>query len=835
MLKQIESVPACGQACRCLADLALAKLDATYAALRDHIPTRWPQASSNAPEAFCELLNGLRKTLLTLRDGGTLDGFWAISRAVDPEDGLLTYGWQRIATVNWVSPDVMVARAHMVNDVGQRAAPTEASLSTHVAVTDVGPISDASLAGWLSGLLIMAVALFLWLAPRYGGSTASPDVLAFVLTLFAVVQASRINWNSATLPGVIARTANVPTIAVIGPTATLAIALAFFYDSDSTAFKWAIGCLVAQLLLQGVLEFLVYLRRWASHYNEETTIAPKAIRPIALRRLVTEPCDYSHNEVLRSAWLRSVTAAELRNGRPAYGYLVWQQGKEQGLDAVIASEPPAHEDFPFWHPLPPEASAGPDSGGSGQPAHVLALLRGGTSRQSLNFVVFRDQPRIEWGHPNIRSVSWVDLNPGLLVPVEGASDLISIFLGMEPEAERVRAAEHPVTLAWRICKEKWLVVRETQLPVPAPNAAYRGLTWARIQVGLRGDDVERLGDFLNALSEGFGNRGHVVAVRTTHEGPLRPICSVPAVGWGNLGGTGDDAESSELIYATELDIIRSSGVAEAGRAEDEEAQDKSWRLMAICANWHFGVNADVVDKLDPQLGLAGFITGILHGKAVMLLIGRWLNDRAAPAVLAGSESALALPGSPGNPSMIKYVDEQLGATELGYADPDPMLVIRMNTPDRPGAILTVLESVREVFETMITGVKTTDQAPGVLTGKWADGYARALASDMAKVTMTVRLKVNPAVTPQRHPIGNWSRSDFVRFERLALTLATRKFNEAQVLSRQASPDSDSLSNTVIKVRLLRAPADRPADQPGAQPADGPTRAVTLQQLASAAD
>jgi hypothetical protein len=89
--------------------------------------------------------------------------------------------------------------------------------------------------------------------------------------------------------------------------------------------------------------------------------------------------------------------------------------------------------------------------------------------------------------------------------------------------------------------------------------------------------------------------------------------------------------------------------------------------------------------------------------------------------------------------------------QLGEGHKQPLLRVHMRTPDRAGATLEVIESLREAFREM---------APGWLTDRdWKVWYTRTVvtAGHAAVIQLTVRLAVNPATTTP--DLGGQNASD----------------------------------------------------------------------------
>src|ERR1035441_9142341 len=163
-------------------------------------------------------------------------------------------------------------------------------------------------------------------------------------------------------------------------------------------------------------------------------------------------------------------------------------------------------------------------------------------------------------------------------------------------------------------------------------------------------------------------------------------------------------------------------------------------------------------RLPPALERAGLTTAILHGKLVILLLGH------RPGRRGGHDKALLGPPGSGAQAIV-YLDKWQSRQQLGEGHKHPLLRVRMRTPDRAGATLEVIESLREALQEM---------APGALTNRdWKVWYTRTVvtAGHAGVIQLTVRLAVNPATTPQHHPIEHWGQAEMSQIERRALALA----------------------------------------------------------------
>ncbi len=825
---------------RALGDLTCAKAAATRETLRDHraVPRHLREPTDPRPQLptreVGDRLDRLVDILSKISAGLPIAAARQdLAQAWEQHEDWLGTPMQRRTTTDTVSPDVVVARARMIEDVSQRGAPYQATIGVQVAVTDSEYFSVARFSGWMS-VMLMSVVFAFFLIGRLSGIASqqvSAEVLAFVLTLFAAVQAGRMERpDRSTLRGLLAQASNLLIGILILPTVVLAVALAFSRGLLWVAC-WALGAIAFQLVLQWLLS---QRQRLDTGQQGQT---PDALRMQLCNLLRTDTPDYSHAEVLHSTWWRSTTADALLVGRPAYGYIVWQHGAtlrsllhsgrpaddpaSPALSAGSRSErwrlrraagqltqptgtPRGGPDGPApGRPDPgaPRAGGLPPSDGQGgadgeppaslleQPASVLALQRSGTIAQSVTFAVFRDQPKGDWDAAT-EEVHQVDLDASQLAPASDVSGVVGVFLGLPKDAGLLTLAGHPVTAVLRAASDhSRLSILEIQLPVPAPSVAYTGLQWTRVQVGLRDGDYARLASFLNdmqALAVGPVAPGLVIGVQTVSEGIPRILNPPPAAA--NPGPVAEQAKTrpARPVLASDLDVVAGSGLHRT-----EKASEQTWRLLAICSDWRSAEEIEVLDGLDPGLELAGLTTAILHGKLVILLLGH------RPGGRGGHDKALLEPaGSDGQ--VIVYLDKWQSRQQLGEGHKQPLLRVRMRTPDRAGATLEVIESLRETLQEM---------APGSLTDRdWKVWYTRTVVTTghAVVIQLTVRLAVNPATTPPHHPIEHWGQAEMSRIERRALALAASKM-AASGTGSVADLGLDAPEDTVISVSLITTP------------------------------
>lgn len=738
-----------------LADLALAKVDAVDATLRDHRVGAGPAEVAFGPNqattktrAFRDRLGDLRSALHEVAaQRGTSGAAREATARAWAGGGWLASPMQRRTSTDTISPGVVAARARAIDDFWQRSEVATARMEVRIAVTDSAYFSAALLTGWINTLLMLVELLFFPFAYKLGllGQQVSAEVLALVLTLFSAIQLGRIERpDRSAVRGVLVPSGNPLIVGAILPTVFLAVAVAFS-RSLTWIMTWAGVCLAFQLF---ELWLMWYIQRTELHRGlRSSDIQP---RHGADLHFYTDAPDYSHNTVLHSTWWRRTTAEALTIGRPAYGYLIRQHGSEQALNSLLDGLPPA--------------------GGSTleQPRDVLALQRSGTSAQSLNFVVFRDRPDDQPGMTSGNAVQ-IELDPGLLTLAEDATSVISVFLGVPQDVE-AKVTRHPVTLALHLAAAHGLVVHEIQLPVPAPDVRYAHLLWGRLQLNVRPEGLDRIQVFVTNLA--VLTTMAVVGIRTRDDGIpriLNPLHS-PAEPPGSSG----PADRALPVLAADLDVV----VRSRARRDDS---DPTWRLTVICADWRAGVESQMLAGLDPDLVLVGLTSAILYGQSVLMLLCRGVRGQES-----GDDPGLC-------PAVV--FDEWQSRDELGAAREYPLLWVRMRTPDRPGATVAVLDSLHDAIQR---------EFPNIFSrGDWREWYARAAVRDgnMAHVQLTI-------VLPIDHdsgfvPAGEWGPSVFSRIERRTLTLLAQRMADGQYYPEPAVTAAETLPNTMIRLGLVK--------------------------------
>jgi hypothetical protein len=671
----------------------------------------------------------------------------------------------RQVKLNVVNAQTITGRVDLTEDVLQRAIPKRATVSADVTVDDLEYFATAGSSASMSLILMVIVLGFLlaWHAVNAGASGPTPEVLAIVLTLFATIQADRIGRpDRSTLRGRLYTIGNWLIAASVLPSLTLAIALGFQAQGPA-AYYWALGCVGAQLYLLGVLQDWPLARTGWHGFGQRLILS-------------TETPDYRHFEALRSDYWRDTTAEALMIGRKAYGYIVWQKADPESHEEAIS---PKLLPLLVWRGAPPTESSS-----------VLALLRTGTLRQAVTFIVFRGQPDQRWwptenngrngrtSDDRLESQP-LDLAPGRLTPATGVSRMVDLFVGVSRD-EILTIAKHPVSIAVRAAKDK-LTVLDVQLPVPAPVSGHDDKHWARIRLALRNSaDIRRLTDFLDEIQtkmQAPENARHVVAVQATPSAAPNVIAGPP----GDKKSAPDHEKyRPPPVLTSDLDFVNSAAI------NNEMPNARTWRALAICADARSNIESDILVHLTavrPHLQLGGLTYALLHGTAVMVLFVHQppgsqpgaTQDSAAElqAALqreAGSDKLRVLLSRPLNHEDMEPVVEQ------AY----PMLHVYFRWQDRPGATLNVLESISTTLQEALPAIGGKD---------WSVSYARlqVLTGQVATARLTIRMHIPP------QDIESWTAEHMEeaarKIEYLAAGAAAKQAAEAAGRAPEASTDA----------------------------------------------
>jgi hypothetical protein len=726
-----------------LVDLAQARAALVAHALRHYEVRAQDDAPSSSsddrPTPTDQSLADLREKLPSVTDDAAsvvrLRAFWQQSRL----DRLNLF---RRTSVDPLGPRALVARMEVIDDVAQRATPEKAVISADVRMADSEYFSITRTSAWLSLIVMIGILISLigWhlISPA---SSAHPEVLAIVLTLFAAIQASRIERpDRSTLQGQLSGGTGMLAGAMLPPV-VLAIALAF-QPAVLAGSIWATACIACQLLFLGLMGWwwgpLEAGRQPRSRSRAWCTIGDR-------RRFETDHLDYGHFEVLRSDYWRNTTADALLVGRRAYGYAIWQ---ETAQDEPV---PPRLE--PLLAPVGRPASPGEE------PEDLLALLHSSTHQQAITFVVLRekrddllpagpDQPVIRPGLC-IREAVPFELDPDRMAPRDNVASYVDIFVGQHGDFPAL--GNHPLITALEAARGR-LIVLEAQLPFPAPLPGYPGRQWARLRMALRdAEDIRRLTEFLNDIYVKIVRRkdaAHVVVVQADPTLDPRDI-GRSGTSWSGHQRTRPGEDAGDL-YLPAGSII-----------QGEDPAAKTWRMMASCVPARSNIESDIIAQLAPyksRFQLAHLNFALLHGMAMVIML---LHATGGPPEQDQDPDATSC----GQPGIL--VNAPVSADDLGPLDECPLVHIRFRSQDRPGAFLGVLNSI----DATLAGPPLAIARPGrsvsfarmsIATGRMADGDLTIRVHDPAQVDghgnqlMTEQLarKISAGAAPdgRRNPV-----------------------------------------------------------------------------------
>ncbi|HEY3906954.1 MAG TPA: hypothetical protein VGM14_23820 [Streptosporangiaceae bacterium] len=602
-------------------------------------------------------------------------------------DGWIPDGLYRPTVADPLNPRAAIARASAIEDVQLRGAPTRAFIELGVAVTDAEFLSAARFTGAMSMLIMFGVLIF-YLAATFHGTTRfsrSPDaeVLAATLTLFSVIQAGRIRFpDKSNLRGLLSRSGTFLIVLSVLPATFLAVAIAF-HVSRWAPVTWAGGAIA----VEGTLVWLMSrgpLSDAGTHRNRPQRLLCTSPRP-----------DYGQSEVLHTDWWRSTTAEALMIGTPAHAYVVWQNTGSPGLSQLLGA-----------------GTASPSVvGGNGRSptrnADVLALLRSGTAKTALTFIMFRELPALKWR--NTVAARPVRTDPQRLAPLETCTDMIDVIVGLAPDGRAPLLSDHPLKRVLAVAAKHRLIVLDAQNPVPTPSALHADWRWSRVRVGLRDPDISGLGKFLDAIRVlAADNEAWDLRVQMTPGQSARSVNPV--------GHVTDERGAGRLVLDSDLDpVTKAAGVRHKHR-------ESRWRFMAICADARVGIENELVAKLaviEPNLRLAGVNSAILHGMAIVLLLAcqdrrhKFITKEDLLPCFNDVRANVSIP-----------LDAWVKCAELGHANHYPLMRIRLRNQNRPGIMSSLLDylggQIREEFRLVRPGINiNTWHAQSEITAGYA--------------------------------------------------------------------------------------------------------------------
>jgi hypothetical protein len=795
---------------RALADLALEKTDGLAEALRWHsvVPARVRCGSRDdlltvtdeeldeATDVARYRLAALREALVAVTAGAgaeqerdnidwlcsVWDGWARPGAALHPGEWISSPLLRRTATDS-PGPRRLDGRAVRTENIGQRSIPTSARINVPVHVPDASFGSVARFSGLMSALLMLVVLTF-FMVRRTASVSPSAEALASALTLFSVIQFGRVEIpDRSTLRGRLSFAGTSLIVTSLLPTIILAIMIAFAVTGWTP--------ILATAILLGLQTWFVITLSWGP-------IAPGAganARPVRLLSTEESP-GYRRAGVLGAEWWRSITGNALVTGREAHAYVIWEhpgrlteRSLEPSLHRLLAtavrsramlgraaalttrlrvlssqesdeSVPPVVEEaeeaeMPVTEPLLIQ-----------WPPNLLALLRSGTAREALTFLVFREPPR-HWPPPGgIR----IPVDPDRLPATDESRAPIDIWVGVPPAFAALR--EHAL-LATLDCAARFgLFLHDTQLPAPPPAVATPAghCVWARLRIGLLDDEIRLLGPFLRDLRARLAAEGSAlrVLVRTSSQGSLHEL---------PLGGSPPAASGRRLVLANELDVVTMAGHSRG-----------SWRVLAICAGTHTGLEHKILEVLAdraPRLRLAAISHALLHGTTVLLMLCHQTGPRDDLRV--ADILAEKLPGA----GVTVAVDEWQSAAQLGKVGPDPLLRVRARSQDRPGMLLDVLNALRPALRAALP--EDSDPYGGV----W-----HALLTVTAGRATIARINIRLDADEER--VQGWDDAEFGAIERDARSRALQAAVDRQASGVVDGDEYGASENTVITVGFIRS-------------------------------
>jgi hypothetical protein len=556
---------------KCLVDLALTQLDQVEEIFRYH------QTDEPASLDWLENARTQLKALLTSSKDSSekalhgLEEAWATGK---PQGGHL----RRTVLTDVINPATRHVRMPAIDDPALRATPRAgcAKIQLDLGADEPAALYTARFSSFMN-LAVLALVLLLLLSR----SMFDPQVLGGVLTLFAAVQASRIEQpDRSSLRGFLAANGSVLAAASAMPTVLLGVGLAFSRGHENLV---SVLTGVALAVQAGIVGAAVSWSWLSGRFGGGPRL-----------RLSTEiGLDHSRIDVLHTSSWRTTVADALLLERPAFGYAIYQAPGELG------------------ELLDPTAE-GARRTSSEVPVDMLALLRAGSEDHSLTFLAFRSEPESSWVEKT--GARPVPLNTERLLAHEADIGHADFYVGVhrdEAGPETSSLASHPVLVVLKAARDSRRTVIDVQLPSIPPTGAAPDLMWTRVRVALRTRELAGLGTFLTEVEKAlaaaeFGNLDLLVDVSA--QSPPRRFGPKP--------GLGDEVGRRTLLPPSALNVGLS---ADASR----------WTVLEACANAHTGAEFHLLDELREDLGhlrLAGMSTALIHGVTVMFVLAEPFAD-----------------------------------------------------------------------------------------------------------------------------------------------------------------------------------------------------------------
>lgn len=674
LMQQIEKYSSATAEVLCLADLAHAKAtDLSHTLSRyQAVPEEVSDADLHRPVENDDEVKKVKAEVATLRDD-----LARLTDSTTPDDESLANlketwgncgrlglsgGTRRETRTSRAtgSARTLIGVAHADHSASDQTEPVYARVVVPVQAAEARFVSIARLSGMMSAAMMVVVFLFLLSAQSFdlGDKLTFPGVGAVgaALTLFAVLQAGRAEMpDRSTLRGYLsAGPGNALIVLSILPSVILVVALAFDLNGW-VPVAWAGATLIVQAaFLIGMMPRVMYGSGKGRLPVLETSPAP----------------EHRRAHVLRSAWWRTATANTLVKNRPAFGYVVWREDKDPGrnrpfLGAVLSGGRQL---------LGLGSAAAPDE----QPNNVLSMLRVSFGTRPMTFVVFRDPPGEDWLKQESRHN--IHLNLGEQAMLETPPDEVDVFVGYPSKKDNAGAAQALAGLC-AIAGKHGLMVLNARMPEPPPGGD-ANRTWARLRLGLREGQYSALRELLGDMSGNIAGdlsctQCHIL-VRTARGGRIRPVHSAR-----DGGGYGPDAPQPPIL-TSDLDPVEA---------------DKAYRVLAMHASAHIGIESEVCAKLAEAgdgMRLVAVTYALLHGTSVFLLLGE-LNDQRPPHGTDADDAKMTLRQAVAGIGMRVDVDEFCTGDDLGMAEKSPLLRVILRTPDRPGTLLDAIDALTEAL------------------------------------------------------------------------------------------------------------------------------------------
>lgn len=785
------------QARRALADLAMMKAAAVRELFTSHRLVRlhgrrW-RSAGDPTYRLQEITARLRRLTSDTDDSAAI-----ASLRTEWNDGNWLQGTLVRRTRNQtLSSGAVHLHAPAVPQSGLRPSPVSATATLKVVVSDSPLFSAARFASAMSLGLIGAVLIFVFGTNK----SLNAEVAAGALTIFSAIQATRIDYpDRTTLRGVLSASGYWLVVLSILPTVMLAVTLAFIGDQNGAAgFQQAVNTWFRHLsplrddgtipldtaesaaVAAFALQLVALVVMWTGPASGRMSLIP--VKGLQLRTRPTP--DYNRAVPLQSSWWRTTTAEALRLGRSAHAYIVWGSADRHpgaGDDAALPSS--------WWHVVRQQAAdqAGDvddsysraDAGEPGHPngkdiTNILSLVRAGTAKRSTTFFVFRDEPEAAWARRD--GVTPVPLRPDRLAPVEMPPDLLHVYAGT-PRDPRPSIGAHLLSRLMGECARLGLHVRDVQLPVPPPSGGPVGLRWARLQIDVHPGNTPVLGRYLSAVQR-LPTPGEAVLVQLGAELPIRLLAGTadpaePAV------AAGETEVANQITRAHELDVL--SGL----ESRDEEV----WTVLVMTAPARPGIETELLGWLAsnrPGMRLGGLVSAVLHGTAVLLVLGQpGAGDPATPV-----ESALTAAFRDDD---VLVVERALTGAELGRPGAHPLLRVHLRSRDRPGLIAHLMEGLNQIL-----GRYVSDSTGESHLDPWYV-LLQVVEGGTARARMTLRVPDRLGALTQWSP-AQWEAAEY----EVRRFLAARGAREQQGIGMGAHLDT-----TIIKLEVIHRRLDREA-------------------------